>query len=132
VLLDEFLFKNRPAFLVGRRRRARLVGPETPWRSHGQHTKRALDPHDLRMSSATAVDDVKPVSAPLTTRLRRFDLRQFPIVDPGTPPHLDAFPTVEQELDIAAVQCGIEGLEAELRKTRAEIDKHLGELGLIE
>ena len=37
----------------------------------------------------------------------------------------------EQEIDIAAVQGEIDGLEAELKKTRAEIDYHLRELGLV-
>ncbi len=37
----------------------------------------------------------------------------------------------EQEIDIAAVQGEIDGLEAELRKTRAEIEQHLKELGLV-
>lgn len=36
----------------------------------------------------------------------------------------------EQEIDIAAVQGEIDGLEAELVKTRAEIRRHLKELGL--
>ena len=37
----------------------------------------------------------------------------------------------EQEIDIAAVQGEIEGLEAELKKTRAEINEHLRALGLV-
>lgn len=37
----------------------------------------------------------------------------------------------EPEIDVAAVQAEIVGLEAELAKTRAEIDKHLRELGLV-
>jgi len=37
----------------------------------------------------------------------------------------------EQEIDIIAVQGEIDGLEAELAKTRAEINKHLRELGLV-
>ncbi len=37
----------------------------------------------------------------------------------------------EQEIDVAAVQGEIDGLEAELRKTRAEINRHLKELGLV-
>ena len=36
-----------------------------------------------------------------------------------------------QEIDIAAVQGEIDRLEAELKKNRAEIDKHLRELGLV-
>ena len=37
----------------------------------------------------------------------------------------------EEEIDIAALQVEIDGLEAELTKTRTEINRHLKELGLI-
>ncbi len=36
----------------------------------------------------------------------------------------------EEEIDIIAVQREIDGLESDLAKTRAEIRKHLKELGL--
>jgi type I restriction enzyme M protein len=37
----------------------------------------------------------------------------------------------EREIDIVAVQGEIDGLEGELKKTRAEINKHLRDLGLV-
>ncbi len=37
----------------------------------------------------------------------------------------------EQEIKIDAVQAEIDGLEADLRTTRAEIHRHLKELGLV-
>lgn len=38
----------------------------------------------------------------------------------------------EKEIDVAALQTEIEGLESELAKTRKEMKKHLEELGMVE
>src|SRR4051794_21362184 len=67
-------------------------------RLNHQHTKRALDPHDLRMCCAVTVDDVMPESAPIIARRRPFDLPQFHVADPGTPLQLNAFRTVNHVL----------------------------------